>query len=88
MLIGAQLAEDDHLRPRSVRLGPLVEQLGRRPRITQPDRGVSTDPKRDDGTVELLGQFFEIEPGFVLWEQMCIANYGEREWSWRLFMKR
>lgn len=84
VLAGPELCEDQHARTRAVDAGALVEDLGRRPRIVDPDGGISADPVGDEWRIVFLGQRFEVDPGLGVGELEGVADDGERERAGRL----
>ena len=61
-----QFSKHNHPGTRCVDARSLVHQFRSGPRIADPYRRVSSDPERDERSVQVFGELLEIYPGFVI----------------------
>lgn len=64
--------------------GFLVQQFGSGPGVVDPDSGIAADPEGYHWAVELFGQLFEVDPGFIVGQEVGVAYDWQRSYTGRL----
>lgn len=75
-LIETKLAEDYHPWPGRESRRSLIQELGGRPRVVQPDCRIATDPEGNHGRIVLLCKLLEIDPWFDVRKGESVPNDG------------